>query len=331
MSRGWTRRELFKSALGGILSAYGASFSLCERKDWGADTFVGKASSYESDIASVILSGLKELHVGPEEIRGKQILIKPNLIEPHVGEGHINTHPNVIRAAVEVFLRCGASKVLVAEGPGHCRDSMRVLEESGLGDVLLEDRIPFVDLNYEQGVPVRNLGGRTRLSSVTLPNILQQVDWIVSVAKMKTHHWAGVTLSMKNLFGVMPGMYYGWPKNVFHWEGIDNSIFDINATVRPRFAIIDGIVGMEGDGPIMGSPKHAGVLILGRNLTAVDATGARIMGIDPYKVLHLKTASNLLGPIRESHIKQKGENIAAVRTDFALMEKIHAQRGLRLT
>jgi uncharacterized protein (DUF362 family) len=329
MSREWTRRELFKGTLGGILAAYGTSFSLCTREDWKADTFIGKVADYECDIASDILSGLKELHVGPEEIRGKRILIKPNLIEPHVGEGHINTHPNVIRAAVEVFLRCGASKVLVAEGPGHCRDSMRVLEESGLGDVLREGRIPFVDLNYEQGVLVRNLGGRTRLSSITLPQILQQVDCIVSVAKMKTHHWAGVTLSMKNLLGVMPGIYYGWPKNVFHWEGIDNSIFDINATVRPHFAIIDGIVGMEGDGPIMGTPKNAGVMIMGRNPTAVDATSSRIMGVDPYKVLHLNAASNRLGPINESDITQRGEKISSVRTDFVLLDKIHAQRGLR--
>jgi uncharacterized protein (DUF362 family) len=330
MTRGLTRRTFCQAALGGILSAYGASLAFCTRKDWGADTFIGKVPSYESDIASVILSGLRELQVGPREIQGKRILLKPNLIEPHAGEGHINTHPNVVRAAVEAFLRCGASKVLVAEGAGHCRDSMRVLEESGLGDVLWEDRIPFVDLNYEQGVLTKNLGGRTRLPNLTLPTILGQVDWIVSVAKLKTHHWAGVTLSMKNLFGLMPGIYYGWPKNVFHWEGIDNSIIDINATVRPHFAIIDGIVGMEGDGPIMGSPRHAGVLVLGRNLTAVDSTGARIMGIDPDKVLHLKAASSLLGPIRGSHIPQRGEKIAAVRSDFALIDKIDAQRGLRL-
>jgi uncharacterized protein (DUF362 family) len=331
MSHGLTRREFFEGALGGILAAYGASFARCTRKDWRADTFIGKVANYESDITSVILSGLKELQVGPKEIRGKRILLKPNLIEPHVGAGHINTNPKVVRAAIEGFLHCGASKVLVAEGPGHCRDSMRVLEESGLGDVLLEDRIPFVDLNYEQGVLVRNLGGRTRLPNITLPLMLQQVDWIVSVAKMKTHHWAGVTLSMKNLFGLMPGIYYGFPKNVFHWEGIDNSIFDINATVRPHFAIIDGIVGMEGDGPIMGPPKRAGVLIMGQNPTAVDATSSRIMGIDPYKVLHLKAASNLLGPINESHITQKGEKITSVRTDFVLLDKIHAQQGLRLT
>ena len=65
-----------------------------------------------------------------------------------------------------------------------------------------------------------NAGGSTRLSTLTFPVTLRQVDWVVSVAKMKTHHWAGVTLSMKNLFGLLPGIYYGWPKNVLHWMGI---------------------------------------------------------------------------------------------------------------
>jgi uncharacterized protein (DUF362 family) len=177
---------------------------------------------------------------------------------------------------------------------------------------------------------VPNLGRYTRLPTLTFPVSLRQADWVVSLAKMKTHHWAGVTLSMKNLFGVMPGSFYGWPKNVLHWEGIEKCILDINTTLRPHFAIIDGIVGMEGDGPIMGNPRDAGVLLMGRNPLAVDATGARIMGIDPWKVPYLAEASGNLGTIRETFIRQRGETITSVRTDFALVEKISAQRGIRL-
>ena len=129
--------------------------------------------------------------------------------------------------------------------------------------------------------------GFSCLKTLSFPVTLQQVDWIVSLAKLKTHHWAGVTLSLKNLFGVMPGIVYGWPKNVLHQAGIQPCILDIAATLKPHFAIVDGIVGMEGDGPIMGTPKEAGVLVMGRNLTAVDATCARIMGIDPYRVKYL--------------------------------------------
>ena len=278
-----------------------------------------------------MLSGIRELGITLSEIKGKRILLKPNLVEPHMAAGQINTHPLVVRGAAEAFLRAGASKVLVAEGPGHSRDSLLVLEESGLGEVLREDRIRFTDLNYDMGFAAENAGRRTRFSTLILPVTLRGVDWVVSVAKMKTHHWAGVTLSMKNLFGIMPGIFYGWPKNVFHWEGIERSILDINETVKPHFAIVDGIVGMEGDGPIMGKPKRAGVLVMGRNLPAVDATCARIMGIDPHKVSYLAAASERIGPIRDSAIRQRGEPIRSVRTDFSLMENIDAHRGLRLS
>lgn len=328
----WTRRDFLLGTLGcGIFAVTGGSLiGGCAKWGLGAETFIAKAASYEVELASIILSGLKDLDVKPSEIKGKRILLKPNLIEPHAGSGHINTHPLVVRGAAEAFLRLGASKVLVAEGPGHSRDSLLVLEESGLGDVLLEDRLPFVDLNYDAVYTVQNKGRYTRLSTFTFPASLRQADWIVSLAKMKTHHWAGVTLSMKNLFGVMPGSYYGWPKNVLHQEGIEKCILDINTTLRPHFAIIDGIVGMEGDGPIMGKPRNTGVLLMGRNLLAVDATGARIMGIDPRKVPYLAEASGDLGTIREIFIRQRGETIASVRTDFELVDKISAQREIRL-
>ena len=141
------------------------------------------------------------------------------------------------------------------------------------------------------------------------------------MAKLKTHHWAGATLSMKNFFGVMPGIVYGWPKNRLHTEGIPESIVDIVATVRPHLAIIDGIIGMDGDGPIMGNPKPAGVLVVGDSLPAVDATCCRIMKIDPSRVPYLKLAHRLrLGPIHKHAIAQTGAAIDDVSQDFHLLE-----------
>ena len=295
-----------------------------------AQAFVAQVDDYQRDIADAITRSIRELGVSPEELKGKRILLKPNLVETASGAPHINTHPLVIRGAVEAFLKLGASMVVVAEGPGHRRDTLAVFEESGLADVLTEDRIPFHDLNYLTGYELPNAGRQSRLKTLTFPALFQEIDWIVSMAKMKTHHWAGATLSMKNLFGVMPGIYYGWPKNVLHQVGIDNSILDINATLKPHFAIVDGIVGMEGDGPIMGDPKKAGVLVMGRNLAAVDATCCRIMGIDPYHVSYLERADNWLGPISEKSIEQRGETLASVRTNFNLIETIPAHQGLRL-
>ena len=104
---------------------------------------------------------------------------------------------------------------------------------------------------------------------------------------------------------------------------------DINATVKPHFAIVDGIVGMEGDGPIMGSPKEAGVIVMGRNFPAVDATCARIMGINPRRVDYLANASGRLGAIREESIRQRGESLSSVQTSFRLLENIPALKKLR--
>ena len=154
---------------------------------------------------------------------------------------------------------------------------------------------------------------------------------VVSLAKMKTHHWAGVTLSMKNLFGIMPGCVYGWPKNVLHHEGIHQSILDINTTLRPHLAIVDGIVGMEGDGPIMGTPVRSNVIVMGDNPAAVDATCARVMGIDPEKIPCLKAAAGRIGPVAEDRITQRGERIRSVRRDYALVPGIPAQGGIRLS
>lgn len=330
MKRRLTRREflLATATAGTALGAGILTWNRWRRPQLEADTFVAAVSNYDADLASVMLSGLRELGVSREEIAGKRILLKPNLVEPHAGRGHINTHPLVVRGAVEAFLHMGASSVIAAEGAGHYTDTLLVLEQSGLRDVLLEDRIPFVDLNQQQGYSVVNAGRYSRLGTLTFPVCLRQVDWIVSLAKMKTHHWAGVTLSMKNLFGVMPGIYYGWPKNVLHHAGIEKSILDINATLRPHFAIVDGIVGMEGDGPIMGDPVPSGVLVMGRNLPAVDATSARLMGVNPHRIKYLHTAADWLGPIDRNRIHQRGENIDTLRTNYALLDFVPAQRGI---
>jgi uncharacterized protein (DUF362 family) len=235
-----------------------------------------------------------------------------------------------VRAAAEAFLHHGAAEVLVAEGAGHRRDSLLVLEESGLADVLYEDKIPFIDLNSGPVIKAKNSGKRSKLGDLFLPQELLRADIVVSLAKMKTHHWAGVTLSMKNMFGVMPGIVYGWPKNRLHWAGLTESILDINATIKPHVAIVDGIIGMQGDGPIMGTPVQSNVLVMGRNFPAVDSTCARIMGIDPNKIPSLKSSSGWLGATREKNIEQRGESIESVRKDFELVNYIPAHKGIRL-
>jgi uncharacterized protein (DUF362 family) len=286
-----------------------------------ADVFVARAESYETDLSRIIRDGLGALGLEARRVKGKSVLLKPNLVEPSQESPHINTHPALVRAVVEVFRSCDAREVFVAEGQGHCRDSDFVLEQSSLGRVLDEDKIEYVDLNHDEVYQVPNRSGYTNLDRLWLPSSLRRADLIVSLPKLKTHHWAGVTLAMKNLYGVMPGVCYGWPKNVLHFAGIPQSILDITAAVRPHLAIIDGIIGMEGDGPIMGTPRQCGKLIFGTNLPAVDATAARLMGIDPWRIGYLAVASGRLGPIAESHITQRGEPVSGPAQPFAVLDR----------
>ncbi len=327
-----SRRGFLGTVAAGLALGGGASWYYRGPYESGmrAAVFIGRADSYAADLRRVIRDALQELGIGAPQFRGRSVLLKPNLVEPSREHAHINTHPAVVQAAAAVMLEMGAGRVVVGEGAGHVRDALLVLEESGFAEVLREDRLPFADFNLDDLHWAPNRGRFTTLERLAFPKTLFAADVVVSMPKLKTHHWAGVTLSMKNLFGLMPGSVYGWPKNVLHQEGIPGSIVDISASAPVHLAIVDGIVGMEGDGPIMGTPKHAGVIVAGTNLAAVDATCARIMGLEPERIPYLSLASGWLGPIREEHIEQRGERPASVRQDFALIDAIPAHRGLRL-
>ncbi len=280
--------------------------------------FIGAAADYAADLVGTIDAGLRAF---PDfRVAGRTVLLKPNLVETTDAGRPVNTHPAVVAAAAESLRRAGARRIIVGDGPGHRRDIELVLAQSGLGPVLREGKLEFVDLNHDAVVTVANLGRRTRLPRLHLPRTVLAADVVVSLAKMKTHHWAGVTLSMKNCFGLMPGVVYGWPKNVLHWEGIEETIVDIVCTVKPDFGIIDAVVGMEGDGPIMGSARPVGALLMGDQLASLDAAAAAVMGFDPQRVDYIaELAGRGFGPADPSAIEQRGERIERFRTPFVVL------------
>ncbi len=275
------------------------------------------AARYDQPLKDTIIRGIKACGL---EVRGKRVLLKPNLVE-FDPKGVINTHPAVVEAAIDSFRSLGAAQVVVAEGPGHRRDNEYLLSASGLYDVIKEHRVRYVDLNSDDvhSTPLRS--SFTDLKQLYLPETLYNADLLVSMPKLKTHHWAGVTLSLKNMFGVVPGAVYGWPKNILHWQGIHQSILDINSSLPlPQFAIVDGIVGMEGNGPLQGRAKNSGVLIFGDDLVAVDATSARVMKIEPQKIDYLAKAGEFLGNLYQEKIQQIGEPLERVQQDFTVIE-----------
>lgn len=287
---------------------------------------IAKADNYNVDLAD-ILQRQYEAFRGRVVLSGKRVVLKPNLVEYH-REKVINTHPHVVAAVIELCRREGAAEVVVAEGPGHWRNVEYLVKESGLGDVLNHYRVPFVDLNHDEPVKTPNLGRLTRLEYLYLARTIATAEVLISLPKLKTHHWAGATLSLKNLFGTMPGICYGWPKNELHWRGIDNSIVDIALTRTPDLAIVDGIIGMEGDGPLNGSAKPMGVLIMGCDPLAVDATGCRLMQLDPTRLRYLGLGyQKKLGLLQTREIRQVGESIESIAQPF---ETVAHFRELRL-
>lgn len=258
------------------------------------------------------------------DVRGKRVVIKPNLVEFDPGTT-INTHPMLVHAVLEGFRAQGAREVWIAEGPGHRRVTLDLAEAAGYFDTIPHFEDFFVDLNLDEVSRVLLQDPFSRLTSLYVPNTALSADLLVSLPKMKTHHWVGATLSMKNFFGLVPGSVYGWPKNVLHWAGIDECIADLHNAFPRHFAIVDGIVGMEGNGPIQGNPKPVGVLVAGKDLVAVDATCCRIMRINPTAVRYLRLAGGP-GHLDEANIRQIGEPIKSVQTPFELIDLFQAIR-----
>jgi uncharacterized protein (DUF362 family) len=255
----------------------------------------------------------------PPDVRGKRVIIKPNMVDVS-SERPIHTDPRLIEALILHVQDEGAREVVLAEGTSHNRDAEDLFRRAGYEALAKRRAVPLVDLNYDDFRMVKNISPRaTLLKEIAVPETIAAADVVISVPKLKTHKLAGITLSLKNMFGALPGMIYGWPKNTLHWNGIPQSICEINGTIPAHYAIVDGVVGMEGHGPIMGTARKVGVLIMGANGLAVDATAARVMGVDPARVDYLALAHRArLGSIRREDIEVKGEAIGRVRADFAL-------------
>jgi len=249
-------------------------------------------------------------------VAGKRILLKPNLVEFNA-QAPINTNPILVSAAVEAFRSLGAASITIAEGPGHRRMTLDMADAAGFFSSIPRFEDLFVDLNTDDVQRVTLAHPVSTLKELYLPNTVFDCDLLVSLPKMKTHHWAGATLAMKNLFGVVPGSVYGWPKNILHWAGIDESIVDLHRLFPKQFAIVDGIEAMEGNGPILGTSKHVGVIVAGAHPPSVDATCCQIMGIDPAKIRYLRLIEEISAWNWKKTV-QTGESIATVRSPFAL-------------
>jgi len=323
-----TRRELL---VGGAAVATGVSASApffrpryrIDRRPRRSRVALLRLEDYTRPMDELLYQGLC---LFPLKVQGKTVLLKPNLVD-YIPGNAINTHQRLVVASAEAFRRLGARKVVVGEGAGHQRDTQLVLSESSYEQELTLARIPFVDLNRDE-VQRRPLDASyTDLDYLWLPRTVLESDFIVSMPKVKAHHWSGVTLSMKNMFGVVPGQKYGWPKNILHWRGIHQSILDICATVPIHFVIADGVMAMEGDGPLNGSPRPLRTVVLADDPVAADATCARLMGFEPDRIPHIRESSRFLGNSSPALIDQAGEVLCRPEVPFQVVPEFQHIRA----
>lgn len=321
-----TRRQ-FLIISGCVAGGYLIGKNLHHQYSKQSQVAIVKVPKYSSDIKKLLKPYFNQFKLN---LSGKRVLLKPNIVDFHGNDKYITTNPAIVEAAIQLFGDLGAS-VVVAEASGLRRDINTILHYSHYKDMLKKYGVKFVDLNMDNVDKIKIPSNLTKLGHLYIPKTVLDSDFIVSMPKLKTHHWMGVTLSLKNMFGIMPGTKYGWPKNKLHTAGIERSILDINYTVKPHFTIIDGVYGIEGNGPIFGDNKYLGIVIMSDDLVAADTIASKVIGVNPEKVDYIKLAALPLDYNKSSlgnatNIKVIGEQISQVKVNFKLLDEFNFLR-----
>ena len=264
-------------------------------------------------------------------MNGRPVVIKPNLVTATSSETGQTTDPQVVRALVDLALDAGAAQILIVE------NGLNGAFFSGCGydffaNYDTQGRVALVDLKDEP-VDLVNVPHGLAFQQMYIPRLLMDEGLVfISVAKLKTHTNAMVTLTMKNLFGLVPvAPYQNSPlpwRLALHDRSVNQTIVDLNQVRPVDFAVIDGIWAMEGNGPTNGTPVKVDLIVAGRNAVAVDRVGTEAMGIPQTQVQHLQhAAAQGLGPSDLAQIDTAGDPLPShtfVRPDIAPLVSIPA-------
>ena len=242
--------------------------------------------------------------------KSDKVLVKVNFISTKNWETGATTDPVVVEAIVN-RLRELPVEVLIVESDATMTNADKACVASGMKDMCDRVGVRFINLRHEKDRVELKVPNAMTLETITVPRIVTEAA-IVSAAKLKTHMQTGVTLGMKNMFGLLPDKF----KGKYHMRGMDKVIVDINTVLRPALTVIDGFVGMEGKGPVNGDPVKMDTIIAGVDPVATDATATRVMGIDPQTIEHIKWGYERgLGEMYD--IEVVGDGIEAVQHIFS--------------
>ena len=248
-------------------------------------------------------------------ITHRKVIIKPNLVMPMTAETGVTTDPQVVRALVDLALEAGAAQALIVES-GSQGANFSACGYDFFNDYDPDGRVALVDLSGEPAVLAWVPGGMA-YTQLYMPELLLADDVVfISAAKLKTHFHRHATLTMKNLMGLPPVERYSVPSGDWredwrfgiHYRGLSQAIVDLNL-VRPiDFAVVDGVIGMEGDGPTEGTPVELDMAVAGRNPVAVDRVCLWAAALPQIGVQHLTYAARKgLGPAYMRDISVVGD------------------------
>jgi uncharacterized protein (DUF362 family) len=243
--------------------------------------------------------------------RGNTVLIKPNLVVAHPPETGTTTDPRVCKSIANLVREIGA-KPIIAESSAAGVDTEEAFKVAGYSR-LRDEGFEVIDLKKQETTKVSIPKGKS-LKEVSLPRVVVDADVIINVPKMKTHDNVLVTLSLKNMKGVLPDTF----KKKFHTTfGVPQSVADLHTVVRPALAVVDGIIAQEGMGPMFGTPVEMSLIIAGRNPVAVDAITSVIMGFKPREDQIIDAAvKSGIGTADLNEIKVVGESISNIQRRF---------------
>jgi len=238
-----------------------------------------------------------------------KVLIKVNFIVDKTWDTGATTDPMVVEAIVKK-LEDLPVKVYVVESDATITNADTAFEKTGMREMCERNGVECLNLRHVKDKVKLAIPDGEALKSITVPRLVTE-SAIISAAKLKTHSDTGVTLGMKNMFGLLPDKF----KGKYHLKGISKVIVDINTVLRPKLTVIDGFVGMEGAGPVDGTPVRMDIIIAGTDTVATDATACRVMGIDPHEIKHIRKANEKgLGNIDD--IQVLGEKLETVTRPF---------------
>ncbi len=238
-----------------------------------------------------------------------RVLIKVNFITTKSWDTGATTDPVVVEAIIRRLQELPV-EVLVVESDATVTNATKAFQVTGMAEMCERNGVEWLNLRHVEDRVELPIPEGLALDKITVPRIVAE-SAVISAAKLKTHSETGVTLGMKNMFGVLPDKF----KGRYHIRGMHKVILDINRAVKPVLTVIDGFVAMEGMGPVHGSPVQMEAIIAGRDVVATDATASRVMGFDPNKIGHIRMAHKAgLGEME--NIEIVGEPLDAVARAF---------------